>query len=112
MSVGESDAPVMREIIITDNSEYCLVGGECIAVRKPKTVWTKDHMAVGAHLVSRLTRTPNGVWLPNLGVPALGDRMVFSNDIITSPVRQVMRVMTSIRQPAVDVRTDDSRKAA
>lgn len=85
------------EIYITDHSEYHLVDQCCVSVRNPKTgKWHEGHRAVGAKVIGGLYRQSNGGWRTSVPLPTLGDRIVFDNDTVTSPLRRVER--TSIVQ--------------
>jgi hypothetical protein len=75
----------MHRLLKTQNSDYYLIDNECIAVRDQREgSWSRRHSAVGAKLVGSIR-----VDGPIQFTPAqaqMNGRLMFSNDVMTSPV--------------------------
>jgi hypothetical protein len=78
----------MHRIVHTVNSEYYLIDDKCVAVRgKLESHWSEAHSAVGALLVGSIKM--QGAYELMMGKIAVEGRVLFSNDVMTSPVRSV-----------------------
>lgn len=82
-----------NRVFVTDHTEYHLRGEICVGVRDVRTgEWKKGHPAIGSSLVCSLAvNVDAGTYKPNMGVPAPGDKLCFSADLLTSPLREVAR---------------------
>ena len=70
--------------LITQNSDYRVSDGVCVAVRPHSEVdWRTRHPAVGQRLLGALSL---GVRFAYSKLPKIGMRVVFSNDVMTSPL--------------------------
>ncbi len=86
----------LRQIYVTDHSEYHVHGNRCVAVFSLlEQAWKRQHAAIDGELLGGLQITRDGAWLPHMPTPILGDKLIFSNDVITSPLRHVRRVTGS-----------------
>jgi hypothetical protein len=78
----------MHRIIHTANSQYYLIDDQCVAVRsQAEPEWSKAHRAVGQKLIGSIKM--QGAYEILLGKIALAGRLVFTNDLMTSPVRSI-----------------------
>lgn len=78
-----------HRVLVTKHTEYHMCGDICVAVRdRENGGWIQDHSAVGSRL--------EGTWgehswrAADTGVD-VGDKLYFSADVLTSPVRSVRR---------------------
>lgn len=82
----------MRQVFVTDASEYHLLGSRCIGVFNIACqTWEDNHLAIHAELLGGLSVNRAGAWQSHTPTPVLGDKLVFSGDVVTSPLRQVRR---------------------
>ena len=82
----------IHRVFVTRNTEYHVRESTCVAVRalREGEKLRENHPAVGTKMMGGLRPLNNGAILPNLGVPAVGDRVCFG-DILTSRVQRVER---------------------
>jgi hypothetical protein len=79
-----------HRILITRNTEYHLRGKECVAVRVAGA-WDHQHRAVGTKLEGALGFAEGTGYRATTDEPAVGDRLCFSGDLMTSPLTQVRK---------------------
>ena len=85
-----------NRVMRTSNSEYHLRENCVVAVRDNETrSWQQDHRAVGQQLVGGILVTESAGWRVNFDGAELGERLCFSNDLMTSP-------LVEVRRPSVD----------
>lgn len=92
-----------HQVVVTSNTEYHLHGDCCIGVRdRSNKTWLAQHGAVGSRLVGSFS-PQRGLQL-SISELREGDRMCFSNDVLTSPVTQVRQpgeaTLAQYRPPA------------
>jgi len=89
-----------RFVYITKNREYHVMDSLCVAVRDLQTgEWLEDHKALRRRLEGGVKVFPNGVAIPSMAPPELGDPIFFSyidadeasRDVITSKLQSVDR---------------------
>ena len=82
-----------RQIIITENTEYHLKGCTCVAVRDYHTgQLQKNHQALGKEVVGHVRFDKDGSWQLCVGHHVgVGQRVFFTSQLLTSPVRAVRR---------------------
>ena len=81
-----------RRVFVTKNTEYHMRDDVCVAVRDRRTGrWQMKHRALGSKLMGGLTVTDAGSWHVNHGAAAIGDKLCFANDLLTTPVSVVTR---------------------
>jgi len=77
----------LHRLMVTENSRYHMADDICIAVRDERTgCWHRTHQAVGAHVVGSLRVTKDGSVVARIGSPTPGERVIFSTDVVTSPL--------------------------
>ncbi|MEK7706260.1 MAG: hypothetical protein AAB426_14970 [Myxococcota bacterium] len=82
--------PETHHVLITANSEYHVTDGVCIAVRDHRSgEWRPSHCAVGGRIVGTLRGSMQGIHPVDASTPTTGDRVIFSTDVVTSPVRSL-----------------------
>ncbi len=78
-----------HRVLVTNHTEYHMRGETCVAVRDLTTgEWVRDHSAVGSRLESALG---GQAWRAAHSGVGVGDKLYFSADVLTSPVRAVDR---------------------
>ena len=81
-----------HKVFVTQNTEYHLRDGVCIAVRDRRTnTWKLNHRALGSALMGGIAVTAAGAWKVNFGVANVGEKLCFANDLLTTPVLDVTR---------------------
>ena len=82
----------IHRVMITKNTEYHLRGLLCVAVRKGEHPLNFNHSAVGQKLEGSFGfSSETGFAQGQPGRPENGHRLVFSGDILTSPLTQIQR---------------------
>ncbi len=88
----------------TVNTEYHLDRNVCVAVRDPESgEFQLEHVALGSQLIGALAPT----YSINSGTPNKGERLCFTADVLTSPLKQIERPAKTI----VDRYSDMARAA-
>ena len=86
-----------HRVMVTGNSEYHIRDRLCVGVRRADHNWELRHTAVGGELIA--TMQPNGsIRLLDDAPPKDGARLYFSGDLLTSPVRDMLRPTKSAVQ--------------
>jgi hypothetical protein len=81
-----------HKVFVTQNTEYFLKDGVCVAVRDRGTGnWKTRHRAMGSTLMCGITITPAGTWQVNFGNAGVGEKLCFANDLVTTAVEDVAR---------------------
>jgi len=81
-----------NRVLKTSNSEYHLRENCVVAVRDTETrAWQQTHRAVGEQLVGGILITDCGSWRVNFDGAEVGERLCFSNDLMTTPLVEVTR---------------------
>lgn len=79
-----------HHVLVTKNSRYDVVDNVCVAVRDQRTgMWSQSHPAIGARVVGAMSKSGVGATTLHPGLPVAGECLVFSNDIVTSPLVSV-----------------------
>lgn len=85
----------IHKVFVTQNTEYHLKAGICVAVRDLKTgEWLDSHKALRKRVVGSIKFLSNGGLIPKLGLPEPGECIYFDcdgNDLITTPVKEIKR---------------------
>jgi hypothetical protein len=77
--------PSMPRLLVTENSRYHVVDDVCIAVLDERSgCWHRMHQAIGGRVVGALRMNDDGTVRARLGAPELGERVIFSTDVVTS----------------------------
>jgi len=78
----------MHRILQTLNSDYYMINDTCVAVRdRSNQSWSRAHSAVGARLIGSIRMDGPIAFIP--AAVHIKGRLVFSNDVMTSPVRAI-----------------------
>ena len=86
-----------HKVFVTQNTEYHLKDGVCVAVRNRDTgEWNRKHRALGSTLMGGLEVTELGTWKVNFGVAHVGEKLCFANDLLTTPIEDVGRPLRSV----------------
>jgi hypothetical protein len=81
-----------NRVLKTSNSEYHLRENRVVAVRDTTTrTWQQQHRALGETLVGGILVTDAGSYRINFEGAEVGERLCFSNDLMTTPLREVAR---------------------
>jgi len=78
---------------VTKNSKYNVVGNICVAVHDQRTgLPNHGHPAIGAHILGAMRRLDRGGMAIHPGLPVEGECLLFSNDVVTSPLVSILCV--------------------
>lgn len=81
-----------HKVYVTNNTEYHLRDLQVVAVRGIGTgTWQQNHTAVGRSLVGGAYVGSRGEMQIRIGAAQVGDKLILSGDIMTSPVQQLRR---------------------
>lgn len=81
-----------HQMFVTSRTEYHVAGGVCVAVRDLRDgSWVSSHPALGSTLVMAIGFDEQRGLLANRGRPQIGEKLCFSADVVTSPVRDIGR---------------------
>ena len=84
-----------HRVLVTNNTEYHMRGRICVGVRDASGGWQVHHRSLGTQLIAAVSS--GGQWIPyEGGPPPVGTRLLFSNQTLTSPIKQIER-------PALDL---------
>ncbi|MEM6733434.1 MAG: hypothetical protein AAF658_17885 [Myxococcota bacterium] len=87
----------IHNVYITANSEYHMRRGVCVAVRSLRHgELTREHPAVGSKMLGGIGYVDEEGYSAHYGEPEAGEKICFSNDLLTSPV-------SSVRRPPLEV---------
>jgi len=79
--------------LVTKNSKYNVVGNICVAVHDQRTgLPNHGHPAIGAHILGAMRRLDRGGMAIHPGLPVEGECLLFSNDVVTSPLVSILCV--------------------
>ncbi|MEL6547410.1 MAG: hypothetical protein AAFQ82_22495, partial [Myxococcota bacterium] len=82
---------------VTANSEYHMRSGVCVAVRDLRHgELTREHPAVGSKMLGGIGYREELGYSAHYGTPSEGEKICFSNDVLTSPV-------SSVRRPPLEI---------
>ncbi|MEL6338772.1 MAG: hypothetical protein AAFQ65_02625 [Myxococcota bacterium] len=82
----------IHRVFVTHNSEYHTRQGVCVAVRRLSAEdLTREHPAVGGSVLGGIGYDEERGYLAHFGIPDEGEKICFSNDVITSPILAVQR---------------------
>ncbi len=103
-----------HKMFVTRNTEYHFRDALCVAVRDRRSgSWLVAHMALLRKLGGAVRYQTNGVPVPSLAEPNVGDALFFDDDgrdLVTSSVCAVERppkdVVQSYPEPSAFVHTD------
>jgi hypothetical protein len=91
-----------RYVYTTQNTEYHVYDGVCVAVRDLNSAaWKSRHRALNKRIDAAVRVYPNGSVVPQIRMPQVGEGMLFvldrdcDNQLVTSPI-------TAIARPAFD----------
>lgn len=88
-----------HHMLVTKNSKYDLVDNVCVAVHDQRTgLPNLSHPALGARIAGAMRKFGNGGVEVRPGLPVEGESLIFSNDVVTSPLVSVLCVAS--RGPA------------
>lgn len=84
-----------HSVYVTRNTEYHFRGDRCIAVRDRRSrKWLSEHLALSRRLSGGIRITVDGLCVPTLNAPAVGEALYFGDDgreLITSALAEVGR---------------------
>lgn len=81
-----------RKVYVTRNTEYYMLDRQCVVVRDMQTGQARaSHKALGATLVGAFRISNEGNWIANFEQPAVGEKLCFSTDVMTTPVMAIRR---------------------
>ena len=82
-----------ERIMVTRNSEYHLRGVTCVGVRTKEGDWHTEHQAIGGVLEGAFGHDTQGIFRATPGPhPHIGQRLCFSGDVLTSPLKNIREV--------------------
>lgn len=103
-----------HKMYVTRNTEYHFRENVCVAVRDRRSgTWMPAHMALRRRLGGAVRYMTNGVPVPSLGEPKIGEALFFDDDgrdLVTSSVCAVERppktLVVSYPEPSCFVHCD------